>query len=235
MRIFLSIFLLLFLLSSARAETTIERKFSLGGQLAGGNSDVESIHLEFYLDRSRSAMDKTVIRGSFDREFSQGLETQYKANTTMRYSRFLSPHLFNYYKLDLYHDKMQDISARFIPTAGIGYWFLKDVSLSSMLEIAVGYQKDYLVNQTADDLFVMNVGSDIVWGVFSNNLDIYAALNDLDNYRLVNIARLTFKLNKYYAFKLTLKEEYNNRPPAGILNNDLSLITSLEFATKEIL
>jgi putative salt-induced outer membrane protein YdiY len=235
LRILFGIIIVLSILTSVHAETTVERKISLGGQLSGGNTDVQSLHLDFYFGRNQKSIDQTAIKGSFDREFSQGKETQFKANAKMRYSKFLSPQLFNYYKLTLEHDQFQDIALRFIPTVGMGYWFIKEVDYNSMLELAVGFEKDFLADRDDELMAIINVGSDVKFYIFSNNFDLYVNPADLDNYRLVNTANLRIKLNENYAFKLTLREEYNNRPASGVLKNDLALLTSLEFASKDIL
>jgi len=218
-----------------QAEITVEHKLSLGGQLSGGNTDVQSLHFDFYVGRNRTAEDQVAIKGSFDREFSQGAETEFKANSKIRYSRFITKQFFNYYKLTLDHDRFQDITLRVIPTIGLGYWLLKEVAYNSMLEVAVGFERNFIANQADEQMAIVNLGSDVTWGIFSNNFDLYANPNDLDNYRLINTANLRIKLNKFYAFKLTLKEQFNNQPAAGVLKNDLAFLTSIEFASKDVL
>lgn len=229
--------LLLFFVAASSiswAETTIARKLSLGGQLAGGNTDVQSFHTEFLLNRNRKFVDEITAKGSFDREFSSGTETQFKAYSALRLAHSLSKDYYRYYKLEAFHDRFQDIDLRLIPTVGLGYWFINEKDFRSMIEAAVGYQKEYLINKTADEMFVLTLSHNLLWGVFSNDLDVYTAVNDLDNYRFINVAKLKIKLNKHYAAKLSLKDEFNNRPAAGVQKNDVSFTTSLEYAFKEI-
>lgn len=219
----------------AQADVVVERKLSLGGQLNSGNTDVQSLQIDFYFGRNRTAQDQAAVKGSFNRQFSRGRETEFQANAKLRYSRFITTQFFNYYKLTLDHDNFQEIALRVIPTIGLGYWFLKEVDHNSMLELAIGFEHDFIINQPDEQIVIVNLGSDVTWGIFANNFDLYADPNDLDYYRLVNTTNLRIKLNKFYAFKLTLKEQFNNRPAAGTQKNDLSFLTSLEFASKDVL
>ncbi|MFH1683567.1 MAG: DUF481 domain-containing protein [Candidatus Margulisiibacteriota bacterium] len=226
------IFLLLFQ-NFALAETIFERKISFGGQLASGNTDVQSLHADFSLNRNRKFVDEITAKGSFDREFSSGAETQLKAYSSLRLAHSLSNDYYRYYKLEAFSDRFQDIDMRLIPTVGLGYWFINEKDFKSMIEAAVGYQKEYLINKTAEEMFVLTLSHNLLFGVFSNDLDVYTAINDLDNYRFINIAKMKIKLNTHYAFKLSLKDEFNNRPAAGVQKNDVTFITSLEYAFKE--
>ncbi|MFH1577247.1 MAG: DUF481 domain-containing protein [Candidatus Margulisiibacteriota bacterium] len=215
------------------AETTIERKVSLGGQQTGGNTAVQSLHMDFKLNRNRKWVDETTIKGSLDQEFSAGAETQNKASGSGRFARSINKQFFHYAKLQAEHDRFQDLNIRIIPTIGFGYWFHEDDIFKSTLEGALGYQKEYLISGGVNETALVTVSSDILWGVFTNNLDVYASATDLDNYRFTNESKLKIKLNTHYSFKLSLKDEYNNRPAAGVQKNDAAFTTGLEFAFKE--
>jgi putative salt-induced outer membrane protein YdiY len=219
--------------ASARAELILERKFSLGGWLTGGNSRVQSLHGDLYLDRNHKLGSQITLKGSFAHESSGGTDTLFKIYSSLRYSRSLSRTLYYFYKLEAEHDRFQDIDLRAIPTVGIGYWFVNEDELKSMVEGAVGYQREYTIDRTADELVVLKLSHNLFLGPFSNDLDIYAAADDPDNYRFVNQMDYKVKLNSYYAFKWRLKDEYNNRPAAGVEKNDVHFSISLEYAFKK--
>jgi putative salt-induced outer membrane protein YdiY len=212
---FLSFFLLAALFAgAAQAELSIERKFSLGGWLSSGNTEGQSLHADFYLNRDQEFVNTVTLKGSLDQESSAGVETMFKIYSSLRYAYSINPKFYNFYKLEGEHDRFQDIDLRLIPTIGIGYWFVDKEDFKVKGEGAVGY--------------------DFILGGFSNDLDIYMAANDLNNYRVVNQMNYKIKLNHYYFLKWSLKDEYNNRPAAGIQKNDLRFALSLEYSFKKL-
>jgi len=224
----------LFLLpaASASGETVVDRKVSLGGKLATGNTELQSVSLDFRLNRNRRLIDETTLKGRFDRESADGLETAYKLYGSARYARSWDRNLYNYYKLEAQHDRFQDIGLRLIPTLGVGYWFETGAESSAMVEAAAGYQWENLISQGVNDLLLLTFSANYDHGPFSDDFDFYQAADDLANYRFTNLAKLTAKLNGYFSLKLSLKEEYNNRPAAGVEHNDLTLTVGVEFTSK---
>ncbi|MFH1386268.1 MAG: DUF481 domain-containing protein [bacterium] len=227
--LFSAILFLSFFSLEARAEESLSRKFSLGGQLTGGNTQVQSLHFDFNINRNRKWREEATFKGSFDREISTGIDTQFRLWSAYRYARSLNKSLFNYIKLEATHDRFQNIELRFIPAIGVGNWFADSDDLKFKLEGAFGYQKEYFIDKSHDEAWLITLSSDLNYGLVANDLDIYIAPKDLNNYRLTNITKFRIKLNDHYAFKWLLREEYNNRPPAGIQKNDLSFTTSLEY------
>lgn len=220
------------LAAPAPAETVIDRKLSLGGKLAAGNTDLQSVSFVFRLNRNRRLTDETTLKGRFDREYADGLETAYKLYGSGRYARSWNERLYNYYKLEAEHDRFQDIALRLIPTVGLGYWFATGAEESAMIEAAAGYQWESLISREERDVLLLTVSADYGRGPFSNDFDLYLAAGDLANYRFTNLAGLAARLNGRFALKLTLKEEYNNRPAAGVERNDLVLTVALEYSSR---
>jgi len=232
-RPFLSLLALAALLCPAFSQTEIERKFSLGGWLTEGNTRGQSLHADFFLNRDRKGVNEITCKGSLDHESSAGADTMFKAYSSLRYAHSLSPRLYNFYLLEAEHDRFQDIDLRTIPTVGVGHWFANEDGFKFMVEGALGYQRNYLVDRTADELVVFKLSSSLRAGAFSNEFDYYTSTSDPGNFRLVNYLSFKVKLNSYYSFKWSLKDEYNNRPPAGVQKNDLRFVASIEYAIKQ--
>ena len=226
--------LLLVFPSVSFAEVILERKIALGGQLTGGNTQVQSLHLDFKLNQNTKWRDETSISGSFDQSLSSGSETQNKIYTAFRYGHSLNNKYYSFYKLEAEQDRFQSVNFRIIPTVGMGYWFSDAIDFKSMLEAAIGYQRVYLVNQTEEELIILALTSKLDWGWLSNDFNAYVAPSDFNNYRFINTTDFKINLNQYYAFKWILKDEYNNQPASGIQKNDLSFMTSLEYSFKEV-
>ncbi len=217
---------------SLQAEINFERKFYLGGWLTSGNTEGQSFHTDLYLSRDHKFINSLSLKGSLGQESSAGVETMFKIYSALRYAHSINKKLYNFYKLEAEHDRFQDIDLRLIPTLGIGYWFVDQKDFKAMLEGAVGYQRDYMVDRTRDEMVVLKLSSDLFLGGFSNELDIYVAASNSDNFRIVNQANYKIKLNTYYWFKWSLKDEYDNLPAAGVKKNDLRFTIGIEYSFK---
>ncbi|MEA3493059.1 MAG: DUF481 domain-containing protein [Candidatus Margulisiibacteriota bacterium] len=231
---FIIFFLFLFLfLSPAHAQTVFGRKLTIGGQYAGGNTRLNSLHFEYYLNRNRKLTDELTTKGSLDYESNDGVDTVFKAYTFLRYAYSMGDDLYHFYKLEMEHDRFQDVDLRLIPTIGIGYWFRNDDTFRFTIEGAIGYQRNYLLNSVADEMVVLKLSTFFMLWAFSNDFDVFVDTADLNNFRFVNEMTYKIKLNTHYAFKWMFKNEFNNRPAAGIQKNDLRTTLGLEYAFKK--
>ncbi|MFC1571001.1 DUF481 domain-containing protein [Candidatus Margulisiibacteriota bacterium] len=206
---------------------------SLGGQLTGGNTQVQALHFDFNLNRNRKWIDEVTVKGSLDQSANAGTQTQFKAYAAVRYAHSLNKQYYQYYKLEADHDRFQDINIRLIPTVGVGYWFADEAEFKSMIEGAVGYQREFAMDQSVTESALLTVSSKLALGQLANDLNLYAAADDPSNFRLTNITKFGIKLNEHYAFKLMLKDEYNNRPAAGVEKNDVTFTTGLQYSLDE--
>lgn len=237
MRFILGILLLFWALfwgTSSPAEIILERKISAGGQLTSGNTQIQLLRTDFYFNRNRKWIDEVTIKGSLDTESSGGSQTMFKAFTSLRYGHSLSKNLYDFIKLEAEHDRFQNVNLRIIPTIGLGYWFADEKKFKSMIEGALGYQRNYFINLSQSESALLKLSSSCSFFNFSNQLDIYGALDDLENFRVVNEVNLRIKLNENYALKWSLRNEFNNRPPQGIQKNDLFTVLSFEYVFKSI-
>lgn len=223
---------LVLLPSVSYAQTIFDRKLAIGGQHAGGNTKLNSLHFEYYLNRNRKFTDELTTKWSLDYESSDGVDTVLKAYTFLRYAYSMGNDLYHFYKLELEHDRFQDIDLRLIPTIGIGYWFRNDDTFRFTIEGAIGYQRNYQLNRAADEMVVLKLGTFFMLWAFSNDFDVFVDSADFNNFRFVNEMIYKIKLNTYYSFKWMIKDEFNNRPAAGVQKNDVRTTLSLEYSFK---
>ncbi|NQT29380.1 MAG: DUF481 domain-containing protein [Candidatus Saganbacteria bacterium] len=219
--------------TASNAELIFQRKLSFGSKITGGNSEFQSIDVDWLLDRNDKNKNQLTFSGAFDRESSNGVDSVFRVNGTLRYAHSLTKQYFNYCKLDATHDRSQDIDVRLVPTLGFGFWFVDEANFKFNIEGALGYQLEYLRDQTQADTPIWSANSTWVLGDFTNTFALYSALTDFGNFRAINTASYSAKINNNFFVKLTLKDEYNNRPVAGVLKNDITLTTSLQYAIKE--
>ena len=226
-------FLILLLLSKiAFAEMVFDRQLSLGGQFTAGNTETNSLNVAFSLNRNNRFVDELTIKGSFDQQANSGAETRFKVYSLLRYARSLSKKTYYYSKLEAEHDRFQDIDLRLLPTIGLGYWFADKSMFNAMVEGALGYQRQTLLNNEVEETAIVALTSKLLWGSLTNSLALYGSASDLSNFRVSEALDFKVKLNDHYAVKWTLKDEYNSKPPANIKKNDLSFITAIEYSSQ---
>jgi len=227
---------LIFFITTANAELVLERKFSLGGKISGGNTQSQSLNLDFVLNRNLVYKYELTVKGELNRGSSAGTLTTFNGKTTARLAHSITRRVYNFYRLDAQHDQFQDINLRLIPTIGIGYWFVNKKEFQAKAETAIGYQKQYLIGQGDNDMAILRLSYDLLlWGVFTNDLDVYISASNLNDYRATNTAELKHKINSHYALKAKYKHEYDNMPASGVKENDSVFTTSIEYSIKDVL
>jgi len=225
----------LLIINFASAELVLERKFSLGGKFSGGNTETQALNLDFSLDRNQVNQYQFTVKGEANKESNAGVLTAFNGKSIIRLAYSLTRSFYNFYRLDLQHDQFQDINLRLIPTIGIGYWFVNEKEFKSKAETAAGYQKQYLIGQGDNDMAILRLSYDLLWGFFTNDFDLYTSATNFNDYRATDTAELKYKMNSHYALKAKLKYEYDNIPVSGIKKDDYVFTTSIEYSVKDVL
>ncbi len=226
----------LLIINYAFADLVLERKFSLGGKVSSGNTQSQSLNLDFLLNRNLVYKYELTVKGELNRGSSDGALTSFNGKTTARLAHSLTRRLYNFYRLDAQHDQFQDINLRLIPTIGVGYWFVNKKQFQAKAESAIGYQKQYLIGQGDNDMAILRLSYDLLlWGVFTNDLDVYISASNLNDYRATNTAELKHKISSHYALKAKYKHEYDNMPASGVKENDSVFTTSIEYSIKDVI
>ncbi|MFH0887256.1 MAG: DUF481 domain-containing protein, partial [bacterium] len=147
----------------------IGRKIALGSQFSSGNTNVQSFHADFLLNRNRQWIDELTFKGSYDQEASSGSYTMLKSALNMRYAFTFNEIYYNFYNMDIEHDHFRDIAVRIIPTIGLGVWLADTQDFQFLAEGALGYQKDSLSSSVVEESMVLQVRSFIKAKVFTRS------------------------------------------------------------------
>ncbi|NQU17649.1 MAG: DUF481 domain-containing protein [Candidatus Saganbacteria bacterium] len=218
---------------------TISRKVSLGGKIASGNTNSSNLHADFSLNRNRKWKDETSFIGSFDQESVNDILSMNKWSLSARHAGSIQKQDYSFVRLDLDHDRFKDIKLRTIPAIGYGHWFSSLKEYKLLAEIALGYQKQTLLNNTYQDSFLLQIrgfGKSRIFDDETISEDFYAYIDaeNMNSFRLVSTTTFLSPLSKNFSLKILIKDEYTNQPPSGIRRNDLLFSLGLEYLVETV-
>ena len=155
----------------------------------------------------------------------------------IRYAyNFWEQKLYNFYKFESDHDKFSNVYVRLLPSAGIGYWFSKERAFKGLLELAVGYENTYFMDDSSAKTEIVLVprffAEARLFGdaTLSQDLVFYPSLNYFGDYRLQSETSLKNPLSEKLFLRLSLIDNYNSNPEkTGTLKNDLQFLTTLGY------
>lgn len=217
--------------AQAEPKTYLSRSFSFGGWFNSGDTESLSVNSRFYLSRRKRKDHEISARGSLY-QYSSNYSNSFRLSSSLRYTRYLSKKFHNYYKLRMEYSSYSyspDVDVRFIPVVGIGYSFSDKYDYRFEIEGAIGFEKSYIIGKYGNEFAVLEFGSYLRLGSFTNDFDIYFDILDFDNYRLTNRIYYRLKLNKRYSLVFSLRNEHNNRPYTGYKKDNAYLSLSLQY------
>lgn len=212
-------------------KTYISRSFSLGGYLNTGNTESLSFNSSLYLSRRKYKDHEITANGSLYQNSYNG-SNSLRISSAVRYNRYLSDKLHNYYKLRMEYSSYSyspDVDVRLIPVAGIGYTFVDEYDLRFQIEAALGFEKSYIIGKSGNQFAVLEFGSYLVLGSFTDDFDVYFDILDFDNYMLTNRIYYRWKLNEQYSLVFSLTNEHDNRPYTGYKKDNAYFSISLRY------
>ena len=143
---------------------------------------------------------------------------------------------YNFYRIEVDHDRFADIDYRFVPAAGVGYWFYDLPRLKLMVEAGAGYEHtSYRSNIKDKGGWVLAPRAFFEKELFSNtkisqNIFYYPAFEDFSDYRIHSETMLDIAMNHKLSLRISLIDDYNADPPADTKDNDLRVISSLAYS-----
>jgi putative salt-induced outer membrane protein YdiY len=207
---------------------------SVGFALARGNTDTTSFSLTLSVKGSISESVNNSNKGFFilnkekniTNAESMGWESQIDWEHTERF--------FSYFEILALRDRFKNHSYRIRPSVGIGYQVMtsEKIQLSAVTGISEVFTKYYDTSQT-DSYTGIELGNQFSWKIsesaeFTQALGLTADLSELDRYFLRLEASIASAIAKGLSLKLTLMENYDNKPVGEkIKKNDISFLAGL--------
>jgi len=143
---------------------------------------------------------------------------------------------YNFYRVEADHDRFADIDYRFVPAAGVGYWFYDLPKLKLLLEAGAGYEHtSYRSNIKDKGNWVLVPRAFFEKELFTNtkirqDVSYYPAFEDFSDYRIHSETILDIAMNQKLSLRISLIDDYNADPPADTKDNDLRVISSLAYS-----
>jgi len=207
---------------------------SVGFALARGNTNTTSFSLTLSakgpISKSVFNSNKAFFMLNKEKEItnaeSMGLETRINWQHTERF--------FSYYEILALRDRFKNHSYRILPSIGIGYKVMttEKIQLSASAGISEVFTKYYDTGET-DCYTGMELGNQLDWKIsesaeFTQALGLTADFSELDRYFLRFEASIASTITKGLSLKLTLMENYDNKPVGEkIKKNDISFLAGL--------
>lgn len=207
---------------------------SVGFALARGNTNTTSFSLTL---SAKGPISKSVVNSNKaffmlnkEKEItnaeSMGWESQIDWQHTERF--------FSYFEILALRDRFKNHSYRILPSVGIGYKIMttEKIQLSASAGISEVFTKYYDTGET-DRYTGIELGNQLDWKIsesaeFTQALGLTADFSELDRYFLRFEASIASAITKGLSIKLTLMENYDNKPVGeGIKKNDISLLAGL--------
>lgn len=213
------------------------RSVTLGYSRSGGNT-VESeasgaLAVTRKTDDDEWNFRASALYGSGDRKMD---EQKYYGMLRYGWSFGQDKEWYDFVKLEADHDRFANIDYRFVPTAGIGYWFADEDQWKLKAEVGTGWEYTSYRDGTTSGSDVVLVPRGYVKKLLigdlwlEEDLTAYLVVDDYDRYRLRSETSLIQKISEQLSWKLSFVDDYNANPGGNAKKNDYRLISSVEYA-----
>jgi putative salt-induced outer membrane protein YdiY len=210
--------------------------------LAKGNSDTETLGVGVTAVRATKT-DKTSLNFNslYGRDNKAGITSANTLGGGLRYDHNLNPKLFAFGSGDFLSNGLQNLDFRSTLSGGFGWHALKGKSqiLDLMGGVAWTHESYSAVTTTepttpasTNSFAALNFGETYNWKMSASTV-----LTEQANFfpDMSNLGRIEFNVNSSFSTKIakmfnwvtTFTDNYTSFPPAGTLNNDLTLTTGL--------
>ncbi|MDP8266886.1 MAG: DUF481 domain-containing protein [Candidatus Aceula meridiana] len=213
------------------------REFSAGYSLSTGNTEKSQLSASFETKRKTERNEFTLKAESLYSSTDEKMDSQ-RYSGMARYAFSFSDNLkwYNFYKFEADHDRFSNIDYRLVPSTGVGYWFSDAEDFKFMTELGAGYEyTDYRdrTESTSEGIFIPRLFLEkrlIGKTRISNDITMYFPVGEPEAYRVKGEAALTSPLDDYWSLKLSVVDEFNNRPGNNTKKNDLRFISSVVYS-----
>ncbi|UCH12451.1 MAG: DUF481 domain-containing protein [Candidatus Omnitrophota bacterium] len=212
-----------------------QREISAGYNMSRGNTRNEQFSLNALINRNRKHIDEWTFKGNmFYSEADKKIDAQ-KWHGIGRYafSFWTRKAWYNFYRLEVDHDRFADVYYRIIPASGVGYWFfdLPETKLLAEGGLGLEYTNYYGDEKSASNLVAaprLFYEQQLFERIkFTQDIYVYPKLTDSGAYRVHSESAFTLSINDSLGLRLSLIDDYNSKPHSDTKKNDLTLMSSL--------
>lgn len=203
---------------------------ALGYSLASGNADTTSFTAMFDAV-NRSQTDEILLSAAAGIGENGGVTTASNVRASAQYNRLLGNNWFLGLGSGFVHDDVADLSYRLTPALTLGYYLIKNDTMTLSLEAGPGYtfervggiNDDYAAAQ-ATERFTWNLNSRCT---LNQSFGYNAPLDDLGDYTLTGTAFVDTDITESLAFRVAATYIYDSSPAAGLGHHDTTLTSGI--------
>jgi putative salt-induced outer membrane protein YdiY len=205
----------------------------VGGLLARGNTDSESVNASVHLQR-RGEQDRLTFDAGyiFGRQRIPGDGKHETANDLFgeaKYDYFFTEKVYGFGDVRGEHDTIAGLDLRLVPSAGAGYQWVDTPSLGFNTEAGISFIHREYAHDGTDDALAARLAYHFTWkindkvGVF-HNFEYFPGLNRIDNYFFDTDAGVRASLTEKMFTEFKIDYRYDSRPAPGRGSNDIRYI-----------
>ena len=214
-----------------------QNDIAVGYSKASGNTQSNQFSLRSKANR-KTDQDEFTLRGDVGYSSSNKKMDSQKWYGMSRYAFSFGENKkwYNFYKLELDHDRFANIDYRIIPSIGIGYWFSDEPDWKAMTEVGLGLEHTEFRDDTKDsDEIVLIPRTFFEKKLFgesrlSQDFTLYPSLSNMGELRLHSETKLTNPIDDKLSLSLSLIDDYNTNPPQDTKKNDIQIISALTYS-----
>lgn len=215
-----------------------------GLTLMRGNIDTTLVSAQYDITKKTPKNEFTGTTGlAYGEQNSSQTVNNYKGS--FQWNHLFTPHTYSYLRADGLHDYIADINYRLTVGPGAGYYLLKQTNFTLAVEAGVNFEGQSFGTEASSN---NAAGSGYQGGAFAtmrladkleykiNNhariwqsVEVLPEVDQWDNY-LVNFevgAEASF--TKSFSLKTYLDDNFDSRPAAEHVKNDLKLVTGIAY------
>jgi hypothetical protein len=192
---------------------------------------------QVYSGRAKVSLIYHRLRNLFDYSFSygrtEGIVSANRMDGSAKTDYDLTSRLYTYNLMGAGYDEIRKIDSRFEIGPGLGYYLVKRTNFLFKTEAGVNYQAQYFTDDTQNELFFYRFAEEAAWKItprltLDEKFEFFPQVEDFfGRYRFRFESNLRYALLNNLFFTITVLDQYDTAPPAGVGPNDLQVKSTL--------
>jgi len=179
----------------------------------------------------------------YDNELNLGVDGVYGENSGVvnanavhgfaQCNRLFTERLFGYFRAEAFHDDVAKIDYQVSLSPGVGYYFIKQKTLTLRDELGPGYVFERL-DGVEDDYATIRLAERGEWKLTDRakiweSVEYVPQVDRFQNYVINSEIGLDTVITKKFSQVVFLQDSYRSEPAPGRKNNDLKLVAGIKY------